>query len=604
MHIVGSGRLVQNVGPMLKRLGNRFLPRLAAPKDVTEWLRLERVLASIRIFLTVTALIAVYLDPTEPIQYAELAYAILIAYCAWGAAVWVIVHRADKIGRLRNVIHVLDIAFPVVFMLFTAGPNSPFFVFLMFVLIAASFRWGFPETMLTAAVVTVLLVLEALMLSYGPRGWIQGQYEVNRFVIRVSYLLTLGVLVGYLGEEEKQWRAENSAINRLLGGVHAENGLRVSMQEVLAELTRVYLAPQSMVVLTQAATERMFLWRLSSEDGVAHGAEIDVEARRRFQAALPANVVYAVRERNKWKCWALAADGRKTKVGATYDPAVLPEMSGANSVAAVSLGIGEEWTGFVLLYNAIVGPYVYSELRFLQNVMRHLGPALYTVFLVRRLRSRAGAIERARVARELHDGAIQALISVEMQLDVLRRRLSGPENVSAVSTGLGHVQDLLRQQVFELRMLMQQMKPVEFSPGQLLDYLADMVDRFRRDTGIGAQFVTTLEEVQVPSRLAREIVRIVQEALVNVRKHSGASNVEVRFAAENGCWKLGIVDNGRGFDFSGRQTLLELDASRRGPAIIKERVRSLGGQLALRSTPDVGTELEIALPQKQQKTYV
>ncbi len=152
-------------------------------------------------------------------------------------------------------------------------------------------------------------------------------------------------------------------------------------------------------------------------------------------------------------------------------------------------------------------------------------------------------------------------------------------------------------------MLMQQMRPIEFSPGQLLDYMADMVDRFRRDTGIGAQFVTTLEEVQIPSRMAREFVRILQEALVNVRKHSGASNVQVRFAAENGCWMLGIVDNGRGFDFSGQLNLQELDATRRGPAIIKERVRSLGGQITLQSTPNVGSELEIALPQKTQKTY-
>lgn len=589
---------------MLSRLRNRFLTRLSPPKDIGEWLRVERVLASVRVFLTLTALVAVYVDPTEPTQYAEVAYAILIAYCVWGIAVWVIVHRSDEIDALRHVIHVLDIAFPIVFMLFTAGPNSPFFVFLMFVMISASFRWGFPETMLTAAVVTVLLVVEAAVLSYGPRhGWIEGQYEVNRFVIRVGYLLTLGVLVGYLGEEEKQWRAENSSINRLLGRVHAETGLRQSMEEVLSELLRVSGAAKALVVLNQAGTGRMFLWHMNEEDGIAHGREVEADARSHFDAILPANALYAARQGSRWRCWAISADARKLKLLPSYDPAILPETNGMTSVMAVSVAIGEEWSGCIFLHDAQVGPYVYSELRFVQNVMRHIGPALYTVFLVRRLRSRAGAIERARVARELHDGAIQALISVEMQVDVLRRRLTSPEN-AVVADGLTRVQGLLREQVFELRMLMQQMKPVEFSPGQLLDYMADMVDRFRRDTGIGAQFVTSLEEVQVSARVAREIVRMLQEALVNIRKHSGASNVQVRFAAENGCWKLGIVDNGRGFDFSGRFSLQELDASRRGPAIIKERVRSLGGQMAVQSTPNVGSELEITLPQKTQKAYV
>ncbi len=172
-----------------------------------------------------------------------------------------------------------------------------------------------------------------------------------------------------------------------------------------------------------------------------------------------------------------------------------------------------------------------------------------------------------------------------------------------MATGLDHVQELLRQQIFELRMLMQQMKPVEFGAGQLLDYMANMVDRFRRDTGIAAQFVTTLEEVQLPSRVSRELARILQEALVNVRKHSGATTVQVRFAAEDGCWKLGIVDNGRGFDFSGSFNLKELDAARRGPGIIRERVRSLGGDLSLHSMSNQGSELVVSLPQKSAIIY-
>ena len=272
-------------------------------------------------------------------------------------------------------------------------------------------------------------------------------------------------------------------------------------------------------------------------------------------------------------------------------------------MVASSISIGEEWSGSILVYDAVPGLEISAELRFLQNLMRQIGPALYTVFLVRRLRSRAGAIERARVARELHDGAIQAMISVEMQLDVLRRQLENPEKLATAAASLEHVHEIVRQQVFDLRMLMQQMKPVEFRPGQLLDFMADIVDRFRTDTGMEAKFVTTLEDVQMPSRTGRELVRIVQEALANVRKHSGATIVEVRFGAEDGCWKLGIVDNGRGFDFTGRLNLQELMNARVGPGIIKERVQALGGDLTVRSTPGTGSDLSISLPQKAQTTY-
>ena len=63
-----------------------------------------------------------------------------------------------------------------------------------------------------------------------------------------------------------------------------------------------------------------------------------------------------------------------------------------------------------------------EELRFLQELVRQVGPAVYNVYLLRRLRLRAGALERARFAREFHDGAVQSLIAVEMQVDVLRRQ--------------------------------------------------------------------------------------------------------------------------------------------------------------------------------------
>lgn len=590
---------------MLSRLRHRFLRRLAAPEDAAERLRIESVLCAARVFLTLTSLLAVYLDPTEPTSYAALAYFVLIAYSVWSAYVWVYVSRVDDLGVFAKLVHFFDIAFPMVFILFTAGPNSPFFVFLLFVLVAAAFRWGFPETMLTAIVVDGLLIVEAALLGYGPqKGWLEGEYELNRFVIRISYLLILAVLVGYLGEEEKQWRAENGTLNRLLASVHAENGMRSSMQMVLTETARIFGASRSLLTLKQSATRRIYLWRTSEPGGPVHPSEVEPDARPRYECVLPAHALFGSQGRKRWKYWSMTEDGHKSKVPPTFDPTTLPETNGTATVVAVALDVGDEWSGYLLLYDPIVGFDIYGELRFLQNVMRQIGPALYTVFLVRRLRSRAGAIERARVARDLHDGAIQALISVEMQVDVLRRQLAAPEQAPRVSTGLNRVQDLLRQQIFELRMLMQQMRPVDLAPGQLLDYMAEMVDRFRRDTGIGAQFVTTLEEVQLPSRVARELARVLQEALVNIRKHSGASNVQVRFAAEDGCWKLGIVDNGRGFDFSGKLNLKELDAARRGPGIIRERVRSLGGDLTVQSVPGSGTELTVTVPQKSHLAYV
>jgi two-component system nitrate/nitrite sensor histidine kinase NarX len=199
------------------------------------------------------------------------------------------------------------------------------------------------------------------------------------------------------------------------------------------------------------------------------------------------------------------------------------------------------------------------------------------------------------VARELHDGVIQSLIGLEMQVDVLRRQPSATEKVPEE---LARIQQLLRQEVLNLRELMAQMKPVDLGPRQLLDFLASTVDKFGRDTGLAARFISPLEEVALPPRVAAEVARILQEALANVRKHSNARAVFVRFDAQDGLWRLVIYDDGRGFDFSGHLTHAELDAARQGPLVIKERVRSIGGELSVESGPGKGTRLEITFPQR------
>jgi signal transduction histidine kinase len=84
--------------------------------------------------------------------------------------------------------------------------------------------------------------------------------------------------------------------------------------------------------------------------------------------------------------------------------------------------------------------------------------------------------------------------------------------------------------------------------------------------------------------------------LVNVQKHSGARNVSIGFGKSQGRWKLRIDDDGRGFDFSGRLCMLDLEAKGQGPFVIRERVSTLGGELEVESTPGRGARLEIAFP--------
>lgn len=218
--------------------------------------------------------------------------------------------------------------------------------------------------------------------------------------------------------------------------------------------------------------------------------------------------------------------------------------------------------------------------------------------LMARRYSRVAEMERARVAFELHDGAIQSLIGLEMEVAawLLGENALHP----AAAARVRDFQRRLRTEVVSLRGLTQRLRPVGIDPSKILTHLSDIVTNFQRETGISASFTSDVTEVSLSRFSCYEAARIVQEALTNVRKHSGATSVHVTFDADNTSWSLDIEDNGFGFDFAGRRSHVELDSTQKGPAVIKERIKLLGGELTVASDPARGARLEITVPRSSR----
>lgn len=250
--------------------------------------------------------------------------------------------------------------------------------------------------------------------------------------------------------------------------------------------------------------------------------------------------------------------------------------------------------GRVFLFEPKLGGSPKTQLRFLQQLSNRVAPGVYNVYLLRRLRSRAAAVERARVARELHDGVVQSLHGLAFRLYALRTA-AGVD--AKQSEELLELQELVQSETAVLRTLIQQLKPLDFDPRHLVEFLAGLIDRFRTDTGIAAEFVCDVGDVALPPATCREIAGIVQEALANVLKHSGAEKVLVRLGSQKASWLLIVEDDGRGFEFSGRVSQLELEKMRRGPSVIRQRVHAIGGDLTIDSKPGQGARLEIRFPQ-------
>jgi len=565
--------------------------------------RFERVLAVSRVFLGGAALTVELLHPLAPEPYNQLLIFLLLVYCvqSLGFLIWLLMNPDPGTAFVR-VMQLSDVFWPIAFCLFADPPNSLVFVFFLFALMTTAFRFGLYETVLTSVASALLLVFQETVVAFGPAVLNQLLYtrvDWSRLMLRCGFLLMSGFLLGYLAEREKELRAEIAFTNHLLSQARVGNRLSEVLIRISAELARVFGGEQVYEVVTQAASGRLYRWDIKELSQPVH--EIRELGSTQHRVALMQqypHTFYMKREKHGGIAIdAIDDEGRRLNPVELLD---LPmPVEGAESVLAVKLEMGREWSGRFVLVNGRLGWNRDRELRFAQNVLGQVAPALYSIYLFRRLRSRAGAMERARVARELHDTAIQSLISIEMQVDVLRRRANGQPQ----SAELGHIQTLLREEVLNMRELMQSMKPMEIGPHQFLDFLAQLVERFRSDTGVDARFVSELQEVTLPASACRELARVVQEGLVNVRKHSAAASVYVRFGAQNGLWKLVIDDDGRGFPFTGRLTLTELDDLHRGPTVIKERVRAIGGDLVIESSPGHGSRLEITVPQKGYEFY-
>jgi signal transduction histidine kinase len=497
--------------------------------------------------------------------------------------------------------------------IFAAGQSNPFFLFFVFVLAAAAYRWGLWETTGTAAAAVLLLWLESLSFHLGLIGRLDRflgahhlpvlqvdvvDFEPKRLFMRSVYLLVLGLLLGFLAEQQKRLRAERALIARIVGKARVETGLTGTLGEMGADLLSIYGAKHLLIASQEGHSRRVFVGELKREDTAAAFRWLESsgsdEETYLFECAAAACYGYRSGRHGPFVWTGLDGDGRRVSLDHAECFERLSRKYEFQSVVTISFVLGREWLGRVLLLDPALTGETEEELRFLLELARQAAPAVHNVLLLRRLRLRAGAVERARFARELHDGAVQSLIAVEMQVDVLRRQSA--ERPEVATAELGRIQALLRDEVLKLRELMQQLKTLDVDSRRLVSVLSDTVERFQRETGIAARFLVEVKEVEMPQPVCREIVRIVQEALVNVRKHSGAKQVRVRLGEKNATWKLLVEDDGSGYPFSGRFSQAELDAMGKGPLVIKERVRLIDGQLTIESTPGQGTRLEITVP--------
>jgi signal transduction histidine kinase len=473
--------------------------------------------------------------------------------------------------------HTFDAIWLVALTSITGATSSPLFPFFTFIVLAAAIRWGYRETLGTTLVLVWVLFAETLLLM--ARGELRAGslFELNLFLVRITYMAITGVLLAYMASHQKRLQLESALVAQILSRLRAETTLDAALETTGREMLRSFGARSVAFAVREGRSGQTALWTLNgSQDEIDRTLLSPAEAENYLAKAPTAFVLKKRRAR------LVISAVRKGSVGAVATT-LQPEQRFESALVATAV-YEDHWFGRVFLFDPSRRLPAVHALGLLARIVEFIAPALHTIFLIRRLRSRSEASERARLARELHDTSVQSLIGLEMDLMAVSRKTTDASLRGAIDV----VHSRLQQEIGALRNLMSHLNKGTTGTRSITDRLTEMLARFQVDSGIRARLLTSAA-LAAPPRIGSELTRLVEAALSNVRRHSGATYVDVTLERDGDGWLLIIEDDGVAGREGGRQKTVT-------PWSMRERVTALGGQLVVEPRADVGVRVEVRLP--------
>ncbi|HKN62176.1 MAG TPA: histidine kinase [Candidatus Acidoferrales bacterium] len=556
------------------------------PFDTTERLYLERQVTLGRAVLVSLSLIVLLETAQAPVRRTAVAF--LFGYLVVALAT-ALVQRWFSESSFRIPLAADFVALAV--FLYLTPSVSAFWFLLLFAVFALATR-GRTRAVLALVLASTAGVILRVAWAH-PFRW----PSVWHWLVIGFGTIVSGLGMGFLGAREREHLDRQQFIEKITGLLQFDRGLTESIRQALGELALEFGCEQACLAMRDDELERLFVWKVRPNELESAGAEaLPLTRSDAFLIdSLETSMGWAFRNGNgtgEGFGWDRRTGRRFASVPAPPE-AAREEFAGARGLLAATIEAGGRPSGRVLLVNP-KRRFSIGDLRQFEQIVRHIGRPLENIFMLRSLRARAVESERSRISRDLHDGILQTLLSMNIQLDVLRRKVAPASSHAAEE--LANLQKTLQQESQEFRRMVTDMRPLRVESADMRELMLGFAERFRNEAGIAIDLFIEDRNLRLPDRLCRELFQIYRESLHNIKKHAHASHVVVKLGQDEAKVFLAVDDNGRGFSFSGRYASEELDRLRLGPISIKERTRSVGGTLTVESNPGHGARLTIEIP--------
>lgn len=265
--------------------------------------------------------------------------------------------------------------------------------------------------------------------------------------------------------------------------------------------------------------------------------------------------------------------------------------AGVRSLAMVPLRSRSDIVGVVGLFSLNADHFKSDEINLLTNIGSQIAGAIENARLYEKVQAVAVLEERERISKELHDGLAQVIGYVITKSQATRQLL---RKIEVANDYLVELENVAQEVYTDTREAILGLRTASSGDRTLVSAVREYMSRFTQMHGIK----TTLEvgDRIIPSlspQVELQAIRIVQEALSNVRKHAEATRATVRMTSEDHVVKIIVEDDGKGFDL---YKLGDSDVSKFGLRTIKERAESIRSQLGIESSAGSGTKVTLTIP--------
>jgi len=539
----------------------------------------ERLVNLTRFVLALSALIIIYVDPSEPDRFVKITYTTLALYTVYSAFVYALSRKRQSTFP-PIPLYWIDVAWYVVLISLSSGTNSLFFFFFYFAILVASFRSGYRAGLDVTIVSATLFVTVGYFTTSTP-------IEPNRLLLRPVCLAAIGYLMAYWGGSETTHKRRLALLKDVSRSANPRFGVDETIGSIMKKLREFYDADTCLVINTGPVSN--VLRRVDrSHAELGHRVEsVGTEAAQLLTWPSEWAVIWHGQTEKRWfrktTCFIYElASGDRLKDVDCEAYASIADLIDSDSFITIPIYQRNNFRG--RLYLTAKGRHFnYSDVDFLRQVMDHVMPMIDNIQLVDRLASQASEYERQRISRDIHDSAIQPYIGLKLGLEALRRNLSNDERIAG---GLGELVERTDSVIRDLRTYVGGLQ----DPGsdQHSNVLTSSVERHARQLGefygiaVDVEIATT---ANMNDRLAAEIFQIVREGLSNIRRHTNAAEARIRMSSSNGDIVLDI-ENDSAADGQSNFT----------PRSITERTVALGGRVSVNVSHSGSTVVSVLIP--------